>query len=71
MKCWHRDSDAKAVCVFCGRAVCSAHRQAENYFVGYGKKHADALLSFSSATASKVADASWCGVCEVEYADTY
>ena len=39
--------------------------------MGYGKKHADALLAFSSATAAIVHDASWCGVCEVEYAETY
>ena len=71
MKCWHCDSEAKAVCVFCGRGVCGTHRQAKEYYVGYGKKHADALLAFSSATAAIVHDASWCGVCEVEYAETY
>jgi len=71
MKCWHCDSDAKAICVFCGRAVCATHRQAKDYFLGYGKKHGQGLLSFSSTTAANVAAASWCGVCEVQYADTY
>jgi len=71
MKCWHCDSDAKAVCVFCGRALCAAHRQARDYFIGYGMKHATALLEFSSSTAANVKDASWCGVCDVEDAATY
>jgi hypothetical protein len=71
MKCWHCDLEAKAVCAFCGRGVCVTHRKAKEYFVVYGKKHADALIAFSSATAANVLDASWCGVCEVLYADTY
>jgi hypothetical protein len=71
MKCWHCDSEAKAVCVFCGRAVCATHRQAKDYYVGYGEKHARALLIASSPTAAHVRDASWCGVCEVNYAETY
>jgi hypothetical protein len=71
MKCWHCDSEAKAVCVFCGRAVCAAHRKSKDYFVGYGKKHAGGLLSFSSATAANVREATWCGVCQVENAETY
>jgi hypothetical protein len=71
MKCRHCDSEAKAVCVFCGRAVCATHRQAKDYYVGYGEKHARALLIASSPTAADVRDASWCGVCEVDYAETY
>ena len=71
MKCWHCEAEAKAVCVFCGRGICPTHRQAQKYFVGYGDKHARALLVFSSPTAAQVRDASWCGVCEVEYAETY
>jgi hypothetical protein len=72
MKCWHCDLEAKAVCVYCGRGVCATHRKAMDYFVGYGEKHAHALIKFpSSATAAKVHDASWCGVCEVHYAETY
>jgi hypothetical protein len=71
MKCWHCDSDAKAVCVFCGRALCATHRKDKDYFVGYGMKHRTALLEFSSSTAANVKGASWCGVCEVEDAETY
>lgn len=71
MKCWHCDLDAKAVCVFCGRGVCPDHRKAREYFIGYGQKHSTGLLTFSSTTAANVKDASWCGVCEVEDAETY
>ena len=71
MKCWHCDSEAKAVCIFCGRALCATHRKSKQYYAGYGQKHRTALLEFPSATATSVPDASWCGVCEVEYMDTY
>jgi hypothetical protein len=71
MKCWHCDSEAKAICIFCGRGVCKTHRQAKDYFVGYGMKHKRALLLKGSPTASHVHDGTWCGVCEVEYAETY
>ena len=71
MKCWHCDSEAKAICVFCGRAVCAEHRKTNDYFLGYGEKHARAVFIASSATAAKVRNATWCGVCEVEYAETY
>jgi hypothetical protein len=71
MKCWHCDSDAKAVCVFCGRAICAEHRKSNAYFIGYGKKHADALLSSATTTAADIQDASWCGVCTIVYFDTY
>ena len=38
-----------------------------DYFVGYGQKHAAALLKLTfSKTAVNVGDASWCGVCEVQ-----
>jgi len=71
MRCWHCDSEAKAICVFCGRGVCAAHRQAKDNFVGYGEKHARALLIMSSPTAANVHDATWCGICEVQYVETY
>jgi hypothetical protein len=71
MKCWHCDTDAKAICVFCGRAVCATHRKGKTYFIGYGTKHISALLQFSSTTAANIQDATWCGVCVVVNADTY
>jgi hypothetical protein len=75
MKCWHCDSEAKAACVFCGRGICATHRKEKDYFLGYGDKHAPALtissLMHSSATAANVRDASWCGVCLVQFAETY
>ena len=71
MKCWHCDSDAKAICVFCGRAVCATHREGKPYFAGYGTKHKSALMEFSSTTAANVQDATWCGVCQVQLVDTY
>jgi hypothetical protein len=51
--------------------VCPDHRKAREYFIGYGQKHSTGLLTFSSTTAANVKDASWCGVCEVEDAETY
>jgi hypothetical protein len=70
MKCWHCDSEAKAVCVFCGRGICAEHRKKNEYFVGYGKKNRTSLLDSKTASAVNVSDASWCGVCEIEYVET-
>lgn len=71
MKCWHCETEAKAICVFCGRGVCIEHRQSKEHFIGYGKKHAGGMLELSSTTAANVPDASWCGVCNIEYVDSY
>jgi hypothetical protein len=65
MKCWHCDSDAKAVCMFCGRAVCVAHRKTKEHHAGFGKKNKSAVLEGFFSATTKVSDATWCGVCEV------
>jgi hypothetical protein len=71
MKCWHCDSEAKAVCVFCGRAICAAHHKTKEHFVGYGKKTPVNILDTTKTTSAiHVSKACWCGVCEVEYVET-
>jgi hypothetical protein len=78
MKCWHRENEAKAVCVFCGRGICAKHRKAKAHFAGYGLKTRPVLEGMmpgmfvsQSPTATRVQDASWCGECRVEDVDTY
>ena len=71
MKCWHCDSDAKAICVFCGRALCAAHRVGRDYFVGYGAKQKVNFFQSCTITAATVKDASWCGVCKVSEESTF
>ncbi len=72
MKCWHCDSEAKAICVFCGRGICAAHCKTMEHFVGYGKK-AGNLLDMKgppSTTAIRVRNACWCEACQIEYVKT-
>jgi len=74
MKCWHCDNEAKAVCVFCGRGICAKHRKGKRHFAGYGMKNKQLLTAGffdASRTATCVNDASWCGLCHVEEAETY
>ena len=73
MKCWHCDSEAKAVCIFCGRGVCASHCKTMEHYVGYGKKTAGnffAMKQVPSASAIHVRNACWRGVCEIEYVKT-
>jgi hypothetical protein len=80
MKCWHCENEARAVCVFCGRGLCAAHRKSQRHFAGYGVKSQHALSPFAPAaehlfgaseSATCVNDASWCGLCQVENVKTY
>ena len=80
MKCWHCENEAKALCMFCGRGLCAAHRKTKPHFAGYGVKSQHALSALApaaehlfgaSTTATCVGDASWCGVCQVENVKTY
>ena len=73
MKCWHCESEAKAVCVFCGRAVCAAHRKSRMHLVGFGvmtvgpaNPPETPAAQYMARTAASVNDATWCGVCRVE-----
>jgi len=79
MKCWHCENEAKAICIFCGRAICPAHRQVKVHYAGYGTKnrHYPGALDpipldyRGSRTATVVRDASWCGVCDVDRIETW
>jgi hypothetical protein len=79
MKCWHCDNEAKAICVFCGRGICAAHRKAKPHYSGYGIKNRQFPGLFDptppsyegSRSATSVQDASWCGVCEIERIETW
>jgi hypothetical protein len=68
MKCWTCENEARAVCVFCGRSVCKEHSETKRHFTGFGTKHTAQMMR--SETATKIADAIWCGKCRVEYVDT-
>jgi len=79
MKCWHCEK-AKAICMFCGRVLCPTHRKTRMHHAGYGVKNQHALSALAPAaehffgasrTATRVNDASWCGVCQVEDVETY
>jgi hypothetical protein len=52
--------------MFCGRAVCAAHRKAKEHYGDFGRKGRSAVLEGFFSTTTKVSDATWCGVCEVE-----
>jgi hypothetical protein len=67
MKCISSDEDARAVCQFCGRAVCREHLQKELFVSGYTAK---AGFWNPRSNAVRVADAVWCGVCHPEYKGT-
>jgi hypothetical protein len=58
MKCVHCDTEASAICRWCGRAVCESHIKTMTYIISVyvgGKKVPKSLV---------VADAVWCGVCK-------
>jgi hypothetical protein len=60
MQCWECEEPARASCYFCGRFVC--------------KKHAKTMPSFlamflggdQTPKGLAVADAIWCGICELQ-----
>jgi hypothetical protein len=58
MKCWFCEQDARAVCHFCGRAVCKDHASKMSSFVAMflGGKNTPKGLA--------VANVIWCGECE-------
>jgi len=71
MKCFLCDSDAQAICKFCGRAVCRDHTKTKEFHSGYGQKVKDNLWPSGSYTGVDVSDAVWCGQCSVDYQKTY
>ena len=64
MKCSKCDDDARAVCMFCGRAVCDAHIQAKRFATGFTS--VGGMLS-ATDNAFSVDDAVWCGTCQPRY----
>jgi hypothetical protein len=71
MKCFSCESEARAVCAFCGRAVCREHFQTRECYSGFGRKLKDMLFPGGSKTGVIVHNAIWCGECRVELQQTY
>ena len=67
MKCICCDDEARAVCQFCGRAVCEKHIQEKSFVSGFTP-----MMGFwkMGDHAVKVDDAVWCGKCHPEYQST-
>ena len=64
MKCTQCDDDAKAICQFCGRAVCDKHIQTKRFVSGFTS--VGGMLS-ATDNAFSVDDAVWCGTCHPKY----
>jgi len=64
MKCIKCENEARAVCQFCGRAVCADHIQTQRFVSGFSSF--GGILSFSD-NALSVHDAVWCGICTPSY----
>jgi len=58
MLCWECDQPARAVCTFCGRAVCKDHAAKMSTFI------AMFLGGEDTPKGLAVADAIWCGICQ-------
>lgn len=58
MKCWFCENDARAVCSFCGRAVCKDHASKMSTFI------AMFLGGNSTPKGLACADVIWCGECQ-------
>ncbi len=71
MKCIFCDEEARAICKFCGCAICSIHRKTKVFLSGFGKKTRSAIFDSGSNSGVRVNDASWCGKCDVEYEKTF
>lgn len=64
MKCIKCEKEARAVCQFCGRAVCAEHISERRFVCGFTS--VGGLFSFKD-NAFSVEDAVWCGLCHPEY----
>jgi len=71
MKCFACEDDARAVCQFCGRAVCTSHRKSHVLYLGFGTKTRNAIFDSGSETGYRIRDASWCGECRPEPQKTF
>ena len=63
MKCITCEKEARAICKFCGRAVCEEHIQERRYVTGF--TGTGGVLSFSNNGLS-IEQAVWCGQCQPE-----
>ncbi len=73
MKCINCETEARAVCQFCGRAVCKQHIQEGRYASGFTARGEPGFKSFNLSWSSNgvvVEDAVWCGVCHPEFSMT-
>lgn len=61
MKCASCQSDAQAICKFCGRAVCTKCAQAREYRSGTLPKY----FTQTAKSAVVIPNAIWCGQCRV------
>ena len=57
MLCWECDQPARAVCSFCGRAVCKEHASTMSTFL------AMYLGGDNTPKGLAIADVIWCGIC--------
>ena len=71
MKCFFCETEARAVCQFCGRFVCKEHVNGRYFHSGYGQKAIVSLSTVGSDTGISVKNAVWCGHCSIEYERTY
>lgn len=63
MKCFSCEREARAICKFCGRAVCKKHLAERRYVTGY--TGVGGMLSFTDNGLS-IEDAVWCQQCHPE-----
>ena len=64
MKCIHCEKEARAICQFCGRAVCEEHIQEKRFATGFASFGG---LFSAKDNALSLEDAVWCGKCHVQY----
>jgi len=64
MKCIQCEKEARAICQFCGRAVCEDHVAKMRFVSGYTSS--GGILSMT-ANGVEVEDAVHCGLCHPEY----
>lgn len=67
MKCIICEKDAQAICQFCGRAVCKEHIREQRFTSGYTSQFSTWTVK---QNAVAVANAVWCGCCNLEFCAT-
>lgn len=58
MLCWKCDEHARAVCAFCGRALCKDHVSSMSTFISMY------LGASETPKGLAVANVVWCGICD-------